>query len=126
MYIADLQESCYGSVSDQIDFFEKSMHHYTKTEITNSKLNALNQLLSDEETKKTETLQDFISLASILLTAIFGLPSIYETLGLLRQYCSFIKKNIPYLSQTNMSIVVWFIILIMICVNYLYQRFKRK
>lgn len=52
MYIADLQESCYGSVSDQIDFFEKSMHHYTKTEITNSKLNALNQLLSDEETKK--------------------------------------------------------------------------
>lgn len=57
--------------------------------------------------KKNERFQNYISTGGLILTLIFGLPSLYETLTIFRKLFSFYPYNIPYLTLENTSIILW-------------------
>ena len=107
LFISELQENCYGSVSEQTALLEKMMPHYFKHEITSAKSTAINNILQQNEQEKTERFQNYISTGGLILTLIFGLPSLYETLTIFRKLFSFYPYNIPYLTLENTSIILW-------------------
>lgn len=80
LFISELQENCYGSVSEQTALLEKMMPHYFKHEITSAKKIAIDNILQQNEQEKNERFQNYISTGGLILTLIFGLPSLYETL----------------------------------------------
>lgn len=107
IFIAELQENCYGSVSEQISVFEKCMPHYLKTVISHEKLSALNNILYEEEKKKYDHFQSFLAIGGLMLSLIFGLPSIFETLKIIRELFSCIPMDIPILTLHNTSVFLW-------------------
>ena len=107
LFISELQENCYGSVSEQTALLEKMMPHYFKHEITSAKSTAINNILQQNEQEKNERFQNYISTGGLILTLIFGLPSLYETLTIFRKLFSFYPYNIPYLTLENTSIILW-------------------
>lgn len=107
LFISELQENCYGSVSEQTALLEKMMPHYFKHEITSAKKIAIDNILQQNEQEKNERFQNYISTGGLILTLIFGLPSLYETLTIFRKLFSFYPYNIPYLTLENTSIILW-------------------
>ena len=107
LFISELQENCYGSVSEQTALLEKMMPHYFKHEITSPKKIAIDNILQQNEQEKNERFQNYISTGGLILTLIFGLPSLYETLTIFRKLFSFYPYNIPYLTLENTSIILW-------------------
>lgn len=117
IFISSLQECCYGSVSEQVRDFEKMLPHYMKTELMNEKLNAVERIRTIQENEKIDKLQQFIATGGFLLSVIFGLPSIYEALGILRECCYFVQGDIPIVSQLNLSVILWLGLNIWLCWN---------
>lgn len=107
MYISELQENCFGTVSEQIESFERIMPYYLKENITADKLKAVDCILADEETKKQESLQNVIGFGGLVMAALFGLPAIYETILIIRSVCTFIMFDIPLLTIMNVSVFLW-------------------
>lgn len=107
LFISELQENCYGSVSEQTALLKKMMPHYFKHEITSAKKIAIDNILQQNEQEKNERFQNYISTGGLILTLIFGLPSLYETLTIFRKLFSFYPYNIPYLTLENTSIILW-------------------
>lgn len=107
LFISELQENCYGSVSEQTALLEKMMPHYFKHEITSAKKIAIDNILQQNEQEKNERFQNYISTGGLILTLIFGLQSLYETLTIFRKLFSFYPYNIPYLTLENTSIILW-------------------
>jgi len=117
IFIASLQENCYGSVSEQVRDFEKMLPHYMKTDLIDEKLHAVEGILAIQENEKMEKLQHFIETGGFFLSVIFGLPSIYEALGILREFCWFIQGDIPIISQRNVSVILWLCLNVWLCWN---------
>ena len=107
LFISELQENCYGSVSEQTALLERMMPHYYKHEITSAKRAAIDNILQQNEQEKNERFQNYISTGGLILTLIFGLPSLYEALTIFRRLLSFYPYNIPYLTLENTSIILW-------------------
>lgn len=114
MYISELQESCFGTVSEQIETFERVMPYYLKENITADKLKAIDCILADEEAKRQESLQNIIGFGGLVMAALFGLPAIYETISIIRQICIFITIDIPVFTIENFSVLVWLVVLLII------------
>ena len=110
IFIDSLQEACYGSVSEQVFNFEKMLPHYMKSELMAEKLNAVESILEIEKNEKEEKIQKFVTVGGLLLNVIFGLPSIYGALGILRDFCSFIQGDMPIISKTNASVIIWLLL----------------
>ena len=117
LFISELQEDCYGSVSEQTACVEQMMPHYFKSELTIAKKMAINNILKQKEQENNERFQNYISTGGLILSLIFGLPSLYETLSIIRSLFSFIPYNVPYLTLENTSTILWFILNIIIIKN---------
>lgn len=124
MYLSELQEGCFGTVSEQIESFEKAMPYYLKENITAGKLRAIDDILADEEAKRQESLQNVIGFGGLAMAALFGLPAIYETVSIIRQACTFIKSDIPIFTIANFSVFVWSVVLFVL--KCALHRWKRK
>lgn len=107
VFISELHEGCYGSVSEQTKFFEKKMCHYLKQDLTDKKLAAIDSILKDEEKKKGEQFQNFLSIGGFLLTLLFGLPALYDTIVIIRKVFVFFPYNVPILTLENFSLLLW-------------------
>ena len=116
IYIAELQEECYGTVSEQVAEFEQIMPYYIKEDITISKMEAMDRILADEEMQRNTLLQTFLSLGGVLMALIFGLPAIHETVSIIRRLCSFITYDIPVLTIDNISVCMWLILIIVLLI----------
>ncbi|MCM1399198.1 MAG: hypothetical protein NC225_06905 [Clostridium sp.] len=121
LFINELQNTCYGTVIEQTSQIEKMMPLYLKTEINNSNQTALDNILKDEDQKKNEHFLNFISIGSLMLSLIFGLPSIYEALIILHKVF-YITNNIPYITLENFSVVLWLLLNIFIIIKLLLKR----
>ena len=125
MFISELQEQCYGSASEQVIAFERMMPYYLKEEIVAEKMQALDKIITDERTKRDNSFQTFISIASFIVASLFGLPAIYETLSIIRDLCCFIEKDIPYLTTKNLSFIVWLLLITLIFVS-MRKKYRKK
>ena len=54
LFISELQENCYGSVSEQTALLERMMPHYYKHEITSAKRAAIDNILQQNEQEKNK------------------------------------------------------------------------
>lgn len=107
LFICEMQEGCYGSVSEQTEFFEKRMCHYLKPQLMESKLKAIDNILDGQRKEKEEKIQKYVSVGSFLITLFFGLPAIYETLVIVRKVFACFLCDIPWLTLEIISVVFW-------------------
>lgn len=124
-FITSLQENCYGSVYEQVEAFEKRLPYYMKADLMQEKLDAVETILNIKESEKKEKFQDFIAIGEVLIAAIFGLPSIYDVIGIFRECFCFITYDIPIISQANVSVLTWLGLLVWLCWN-LFEDFRNN
>lgn len=111
MYISEWQERCFGTVSEQIETFERVMPYYLKENITADKLRAIDDILANEETQRQELLQNVIGFGGLAMAALFGLPAIHETISIIRDICVFVTIDIPIFTIKNVSVLVWVVVM---------------
>ncbi len=114
IFFCTLQNQCYGSVREQLVQFEQKMAYFLDSKNTLEKMNAIDNIINDEKEQRNSSLQNIISILGLLFTGVFGLPAINETLGLIRNICTFIRYDIPYLTVNNCSIILWIVLLIVL------------
>lgn len=109
IFINEIQEECYGSVTEQIMAFEEKMPYYLKKEITKEKSIAANKILEQYKQKNESELQYFITLVGLIISVLFGLPAINETLTIIRNILYFIPNDISYIKLYHLSAIIWLI-----------------
>lgn len=122
VFLYEMQEECYGSVSEQTDFFQKRMYNYLKQELMDKKIAAMDSILKEEEERKEENFQKFLAVGGFLLALLFGLPAIYETLVIIRSVFNYISYDIPIVTIENFSVFLWLILNVVILFNIVKSR----
>lgn len=123
LFINELQNTCYGTVIEQTSQIEEMMSLYLKRDINTANQTALNNILKDEEQKKNEHFINFISVGTLMLSIVFGLPSIYESLSILRKTTwGILENNIPYITIENSSIILWLLLNFFIIIWLLFKK----
>lgn len=117
MFISKLQEYCYGSASEQVETFERLMPYYLKESTTTEKIKALDCIIADDERQRYDKLQSFLSIGGLVMALVFGLPAIYETIRIIRGFCTFLPNDIPVLTITNTSVGVWIVLIVVLLVR---------
>lgn len=118
IFIAHIQESCFGSVSEQVALVESMMPYYRKKEIEDEKLLSLDQIILEERAHKIETHQHTISAIGVVLAGAIGLPTIIDSLKILRRFAlPFFAQNIPILTIEGVGITLWLalILILLLC-----------
>lgn len=128
MYISELQEYCFGTVSEQVAAFEKMMPFYLKEDIVATKMGAIDKLLADIDTQRQSNIQKSMDIGGFVMALIFGLPAIYETLSIFRNALDSFVTDIPIVSLENVSISIWLLLIVMVGRNIFKnsQAIKRK
>lgn len=114
IFILQLQQSCFGSVREQLAFFESKMIYFLDIKSSKERMDAIDSIIGSEKTRKELNFEKFLSIGGFLLTVIFGLPAIHETLTILRKSNLFIKRDIPIVTIDNCSIAIWIILIIIL------------
>lgn len=109
IFVNELQEQCYGSATEQISAFESMMPYYLKKELTKSKAIALDKVLEQRKQKKIGEFQYFLATGGLILTILFGLPAIKDTLSIIRNSLPFMTNDIPYINLEGFSLFLWII-----------------
>lgn len=81
------------------------------------KLFAIDNILKEEEKEREEEFQKFLTIGGFLLTLLFGLPTLYETIVIVRKLFTIWSYNIPFLTLENVSFGSWIILNILIYVR---------
>ena len=110
IFISLLQSNTYGSVRELTANIENSMIFLLDSKNVEERMHAINCIVEDIKTKKIEHFQTIISILGLAITIVFGLPAINDTLSLIRTLCCFIDNNIPYLTISNCSFLIWLLI----------------
>lgn len=111
IFIAELQEECYGTVREQLATFEKMMPFYVNGDIANEKIQSIDKIILENESQKRGHLQRTIEIIGLMLAVIIGLPSIYDTVFFIREYFNFICIDIPVVSVKNFSLLIWLLLI---------------
>ena len=126
MFISEIQENCYGTVSEQISSFEQMMPYYLKDKITREKMDAVDYILEDKELQKNSLFQNFIAIGGLVMTLVFGFPAIYETLTLIKNTSGMASVDIPKLSVGGVSLIIWIVLICILCLFLLLKSQKGK
>lgn len=114
IFISGLQEGCYGSVSEQIEFFQKHMQYYLMPDLMQEKQVAINNLIEKKVQNEKERLQNGLALSGLFFSIIFGLPAICETFVIIRKIMYFVRGDIPYITIENISVITWMVVVVII------------
>ena len=125
LLISRLQDCCYGSVSEQVKVFEQMMPFYLKEELMKKRKDAFDTIIAEKEAQRNNSFQTFMSIASIVVALLFGLPAVYDTFSITRKSLSFFSQDIPCLTVENTSLFAWIFIMAMLCA-YMCRKYKKK
>ena len=90
------------------------MIYFLDIKSSKERMDAIDSIIGSEKTRKELNFEKFLSIGGFLLTVIFGLPAIHETLTILRKSNLFIKRDIPIVTIDNCSIAIWIILIIIL------------
>lgn len=119
VFLSELQNVRMGTVREQLQVFEQMMPYYVNEDLLETRMQAIDRIQASEEIQAREKNQSTLAMAGIILTAIFGLPAINETITILRELCTFIQKDIPCVTCEGLSVLCWGGVLFM-----LWKRFR--
>ena len=125
IFILQLQQSSYGSVREQISFLEKKMTYFIASKDTHEKMNAMDWIITEDRARKNLNFQNFLSFCGVLLTTIFGLPAINETLTILKK-CLFENTDIPIITIEKSSIIIWGVLVVFLFMKVLFNKLSVK
>ena len=114
IFISLLLGDTYGSVREQVEFFEQSMKYFIDTQNSNERLESINNILGQKNANKIQTLQNVLSVGGLVFSVLFGLPAITDTVVLLRRIFSFVETDIPMLTVDNFSFGLWLLVNVII------------
>lgn len=126
LFIAELQETCFGSVSEQMDMFENRMGHYLKPQISRIKQDALDNIFDEKKQQKEEQFQEFLAIGSFLLTLVFGLPAIYDTLRIIRNLVPIIINDNSFVTLENSTVFLWLLLNLFVGIKFLIKKYSDK
>jgi len=92
------------------------MIYFLDVKSRDERMKAIDAIIENDNNTKSLNFQNFLSIGGFLLTVIFGLPAIYETLTILRKSNLFINKDIAILTIDNCSIAIWIALTIILTV----------
>lgn len=121
IFILQLQQSSFGSVKEQISFLEKKMKYFLAFKDTQDKMSAIDSIITEDRAIKNSNFQSFLAIGGVLLTAIFGLPAVYDTLTIIKN-CLLENIDIPMITIENTSIAIWIILLVFLIVKVLFNK----
>lgn len=121
IFILQLQRSSFGSVKEQISFLEKKMKYFLAFKDTQDKMSAIDSIITEDRAIKNSNFQSFLAIGGVLLTAIFGLPAVYDTLTIIKN-CLLENIDIPMITIENTSIAIWIILLVFLIVKVLFNK----
>lgn len=113
MMICELEEGCYGSVLDQVEYLEKAMPYFLKKDILNRKNLAIKEMIIAREKRKRENMQQTISVVAFVITFFGGLPYVKDTLKII---CDVIPSrfiHIPCEYVNSISVFIWLFLLVL-------------
>ena len=110
IFISLLLGDTYGSVREQVEFFEQSMKYFIDTQNSNERLESINNILGQKNANKIQMLQNVLSVGGLVFSVLFGLPAITDTVVLLRSIFSFVQTDIPILTINNFSFGLWLLV----------------
>lgn len=117
MMICELEESCYGSVIEQVKYLEKSMPYFLKKDIINRKNLAIKEMIVAREERKRENMQQTMSIMAFVITFFGGLPYIKDTLNIIREVLPTQFIQIPCEYVDSISVSVWLFLLILFVIR---------
>lgn len=126
IFVSLLQSNVYGSVRDLTSMFEESMMFFLDSKNVEDRMIALDNILEEEQSRRTLQLQNVISIVGLIFTIIFGLPAINETLLHIRTLCFFIKEDINFMTVENCSFLIWLLTIIGLSLFIFYKSKKMK
>ena len=109
LFILQLQESCFGSVREQLEFFEERMVYFMDQKNKIDRDNAFDNIINSQKNIRIFKFQNFISIGGLISTVIFSMPAIHDTLTVLRNSNLIIKKDIPVITIEICSVIVWIV-----------------
>ncbi len=110
LFLLQLQESCFGSVREQLEFFEERMIYFMDQKNKIDRDNAFDNIINSRKNIRTFKFQNFISIGGLIATIVFSMPAIYDTLTILRNSNLIIKKDIPIITIEICSVIVWIVL----------------
>lgn len=110
IFISLLLGDTYGSVREQVEFFEQSMKYFIDTQNSNERLESINNILEQKNSNKIQTLQNLLSIGGLMFSVLFGLPAVTDTVGLLRGIFSFVETDISILTVNSFSFGLWLLV----------------
>lgn len=112
MFRTRLQFECYGSVREQILFFQEKMPHYLKRAEFEAMQSNFREIIDIRKDRKKRRFELFTAIAAILFAAAFALPSICDTLSVVRSCIP--VSDIPIITIEAAGIVVWLALMVAI------------
>lgn len=113
IFINNMIKGCMGTVIDQVSFFRDNLTHYLMSALSEANSNALDRMIEIEENERKSAFQNTVTIFGFILTVIFGLPAINQTLLIIKN--TFYKDIdlIPSISTGQISVIIWAIVLTM-------------
>lgn len=126
IFLSNLQENCYGSVSEQIEKVENAMPFYLKRNIYFERKEAIHQLNIKKNESYISLLQEVMNKGIFILTCVFGLPMINNTLLILKESTIMKSVDLDYISVDSLSVIVWLCIICILVLDYKIKLSKNK
>ena len=97
------------------------MKYFLAFKDTQDKMSAIDSIITEDRAIKNSNFQSFLAIGGVLLTAIFGLPAVYDTLTIIKN-CLLENIDIPMITIENTSIAIWIILLVFLIVKVLFNK----
>lgn len=104
-YLIALQESCYGSVCELLEFMESHMPYFLKKELAQKQIQNMELLIDGKKNEAKEQMLFFASVAAFMITVLFALPMIRDTIEILRIFTGIV--NVPGVSVNGVAVAIW-------------------
>ena len=115
MFLIEFQSHCFGSVKEQIKTFEQKMPFYVRSEELAEKNSAFEVIMEINKEERRWRLEYFAAIMGLLLVVLFALPSVRDTVSILREMIPF--GDVPWVTIDSMSIALWILFLLVIAVR---------
>ncbi len=110
IYIAELQESCYGSASELTEKVRQRMQLYLRESLSLEKLDSLSTLRNMQSIKEKEQQQSWLAKIGLIAALLFGLPSIKEILEIVNEALG-ISAEMSICTEDQAGIFIWILVL---------------
>lgn len=126
LLLYQLLESSTEKLIQSYQNFEEKLYLLHNTSFYNEKSKAIDEMIANNINNQNEKLQNTISFVNLALVTLFGLPTVKESLQIIKY--AFDISDLPYVTLDSSSLIVWILCILAsfkFC-NFDFHFFKQK